>query len=107
VDRDDLILISVDDHVIEPPDTFAGRLPGKYADDALMVVPADQVLAAAIGLAERIAQNAPLALFMTKRLSRERRRGTAEETHSVLGSADAREGAVAFAEKRTAVWTAR
>jgi enoyl-CoA hydratase/carnithine racemase len=69
------------------------------------VVPADQVLAAAIGLADRIAPNAPLALSLTKRLIRERRWGTAEETDSVFGSADAREGAVAFAEKRAPAWT--
>jgi len=71
------------------------------------VVPAGQVLAAAVGLADRIAQNAPLALAMTKKLIRERRWGTPEETHSVFGSADAREGATAFAEKRSPVWTGR
>src|SRR5512134_496861 len=26
---DDMILVSVDDHIIEPPDLFAGRLPSK------------------------------------------------------------------------------
>ena len=26
-------IVSVDDHLIEPPDTFTGRLPGKYAGD--------------------------------------------------------------------------
>jgi hypothetical protein len=31
---DDLILISVDDHVIEPPGMFDGRLPAKYAEKA-------------------------------------------------------------------------
>jgi len=31
---DDLILVSVDDHVVEPPDMFEGRLPAKYADMA-------------------------------------------------------------------------
>jgi hypothetical protein len=31
---DDLILVSVDDHVIEPPSMFEGRLPAKYADKA-------------------------------------------------------------------------
>jgi len=31
---DDLILISVDDHLIEPPDLFAGHLPAKYLDQA-------------------------------------------------------------------------
>ena len=29
---DDLILVSVDDHVVEPPDVFEGRLPAKYRD---------------------------------------------------------------------------
>ena len=31
---DDLILISVDDHVIEPPDLFVGHLDAKYQDRA-------------------------------------------------------------------------
>ena len=29
MERDDLILISVDDHIIEPPGMFAGHLPAK------------------------------------------------------------------------------
>ena len=29
-----MIFISVDDHVVEPPDMFEGRLPQKYADAA-------------------------------------------------------------------------
>jgi predicted TIM-barrel fold metal-dependent hydrolase len=28
----DMVLVSVDDHVVEPPDLFKGRLPAKYAD---------------------------------------------------------------------------
>jgi len=32
VDLDDLIMVSVDDHVVEPPDLFEGRLPAKYQD---------------------------------------------------------------------------
>ena len=28
----DMVLVSVDDHVVEPPDLFEGRLPAKYAD---------------------------------------------------------------------------
>jgi predicted TIM-barrel fold metal-dependent hydrolase len=28
----DMVMVSVDDHVIEPPDLFKGRLPAKYAD---------------------------------------------------------------------------
>ncbi|MCK9931143.1 amidohydrolase [Frankia sp. Mgl5] len=35
---DDMILISVDDHVIEPPDMFVGRLPKKYEADAPRLV---------------------------------------------------------------------
>src|ERR1700761_137790 len=31
-------LISVDDHIVEPPDTFTGRLPRKFADRAPKVV---------------------------------------------------------------------
>ena len=29
---EDLVLVSVDDHVVEPPDMFVDRLPGKFAD---------------------------------------------------------------------------
>ncbi|MGW1030489.1 amidohydrolase family protein [Streptomyces sp. NPDC002577] len=36
--RDDLILISVDDHIIEPPDMFVNHLPKKYQDDAPQLV---------------------------------------------------------------------
>ncbi|HVA73655.1 MAG TPA: amidohydrolase family protein [Acidimicrobiales bacterium] len=32
MDVDDLIMVSVDDHVVEPPDVFEGRLPAKYRD---------------------------------------------------------------------------
>src|SRR4051812_34568303 len=31
---EDMIMISVDDHVVEPPDVFEGRVPAKYADAA-------------------------------------------------------------------------
>jgi predicted TIM-barrel fold metal-dependent hydrolase len=31
---DDMIFVSVDDHVVEPPDLFEGRVPAKYADAA-------------------------------------------------------------------------
>jgi len=37
MELDDLVLISVDDHVVEPPDMFEGRLPAKYADQAPVV----------------------------------------------------------------------
>src|SRR5882672_7163834 len=31
-------VISVDDHIVEPPDTFEGRVPRKFADRAPRVV---------------------------------------------------------------------
>jgi predicted TIM-barrel fold metal-dependent hydrolase len=38
---DDMIFISVDDHVVEPPDMFAGRVAAKYADAAPRIVRTD------------------------------------------------------------------
>jgi predicted TIM-barrel fold metal-dependent hydrolase len=38
---EDLILVSVDDHLVEPPDMFEGRLPAKYADAAPKVLRRD------------------------------------------------------------------
>ena len=38
MNKDELVLISVDDHMIEPPDVFEGRLPKKYVDAAPKVV---------------------------------------------------------------------
>jgi hypothetical protein len=32
VDINDMVLVSVDDHVVEPPDLFKDRLPKKYVD---------------------------------------------------------------------------
>ncbi|EUA51118.1 amidohydrolase 2 domain protein [Mycobacterium xenopi 3993] len=34
MNKDDMILISVDDHTVEPPDMFKNHLPKKYLDDA-------------------------------------------------------------------------
>ena len=34
-------IVSVDDHVVEPPDTFADRFPAKYQDAAPRVVTTD------------------------------------------------------------------
>ena len=31
---EDLVLVSVDDHVVEPPDMFEGRLPARFAAQA-------------------------------------------------------------------------
>jgi len=76
------------------------------------VVPGDQVLDVAIALAERIAKNAPLAVRTSKDVMRrsielsEADAWTAnDEAFGMIGrSADAMEGAVAFAEKREANW---
>ena len=38
---DDMILVSIDDHVIEPPDMFDRHVPAKYADQAPQVVVGD------------------------------------------------------------------
>ena len=32
MDINDMVLVSVDDHVVEPPHLFEGRLPAKYTD---------------------------------------------------------------------------
>ena len=34
MDLDDLILVSVDDHVVEPPTLFDAHIPAKYQDRA-------------------------------------------------------------------------
>jgi hypothetical protein len=38
VHANDMILVSVDDHLVEPPNLFEGRLPGKFADAAPRVL---------------------------------------------------------------------
>src|SRR5262249_34959287 len=38
MNREDMILISADDHIIDPPDMFVNHLPSKYADDAPRLV---------------------------------------------------------------------
>src|ERR1700722_15704104 len=35
---EDLILVSVDDHVVEPPDMFEGRVPAKWKDRAPRII---------------------------------------------------------------------
>ena len=78
------------------------------------VVPAAELLDAALGLAQSIAANGPLAIRMTKELVRravldDPKRGwaTPEELTSIFASEDAQEGAVAFLEKRPASWKGR
>ena len=34
MNKDDMVLISVDDHIVEPPDMFKNHLPKKYLDEA-------------------------------------------------------------------------
>jgi len=76
------------------------------------VVPADQLLPAALELAGKIAANGPLGVQLTKKLMRQGAaapgsKATPEELQSVFGSDDAREGAMAFMEKREPKWTGR
>jgi enoyl-CoA hydratase/carnithine racemase len=79
------------------------------------VVPAPQLMATAYDYAERIAANAPLAVFATKQSAVE---GLAldleaafanESRHSdrVFATEDAKEGPRAFAERRPPAWQAR
>ncbi|WP_448415696.1 crotonase/enoyl-CoA hydratase family protein [Mycolicibacterium sp. XJ1819] len=79
------------------------------------VVDDGQALGTAHDLAQVIAANAPLAVRAAKRLVVESEDWPADELFSrqtpiadpVFASADAAEGAAAFAEKRAAVWTGR
>jgi enoyl-CoA hydratase len=76
------------------------------------LVPEGEALASAAELARRIAQNAPLALAATKRViahaadwdSGQAFARQSEIISPVFGSADAMEGALAFAEKRPPNW---
>lgn len=69
----------------------------------------------ALGLAAQLAKNGPLALVASKRIIQERRDWSTEEMWEkqgqiagpVLMSEDAREGAIAFKEKRDPVWRGR
>jgi enoyl-CoA hydratase len=76
------------------------------------VVHGDELLDVAFALAERIAKNAPLAVRASKDVMRRSRELSEDEgwlvndeTFAMIGrSADAMEGAVAFAEKREPNW---
>lgn len=79
------------------------------------VVPEGSALSTAIGVADLIAANGPLAVTATKTIATSSEDFTLEEgwewqmgmMQVVIESADAREGASAFAEKRSPVWTGR
>jgi crotonobetainyl-CoA hydratase len=94
------------------------------AEDALrwglinQVVPDGTVVDAALALAERITVNAPLAVSASKRVAYGVDDGvitgdepgwsrTMSEIGALLKSEDAKEGPLAFAQKRQPVWTAR
>lgn len=72
-----------------------------------------QALDAAIGLAQKITANGPLAVAATKRIIVESRNWSDDERWGkqmkilapVFASNDAKEGAIAFAEKRAPKWT--
>jgi enoyl-CoA hydratase/carnithine racemase len=74
-----------------------------------------QALDVALELADAIAQNAPLALAASKRIVSQAPGWDEAEAWArqdeiaapVMTSEDAREGAVAFAEKRAPVWKGR
>lgn len=77
------------------------------------LTPAGGALDAALGLADKIAANGPLAVAVSKRIVAESADWSAAEmwdkqavlTGPVFSSADAQEGAKAFAEKRAPRWT--
>jgi enoyl-CoA hydratase len=77
------------------------------------LTPDGEALGGAMELAEQITTNGPLAVQMTKRIMTESANWPADEVwdrqrplvDSVLATNDAREGAVAFAERRPPRWT--
>ena len=79
------------------------------------VVARDQVVAEACTLAERIGENSPIAVRLSRQLVREAAelpeadgwRRTNELSVQVFASGDAVEGATAFAEKRKPVWKSK
>ncbi|MFJ3621850.1 crotonase/enoyl-CoA hydratase family protein [Streptomyces iakyrus] len=74
-----------------------------------------QAVAEALRLAERVAENAPLALAAVKRVVRAAEGASDEEAFAfqrgemktLMASDDVREGMTAFAERRPARWTGR
>jgi enoyl-CoA hydratase/carnithine racemase len=79
------------------------------------VVPADQVMPKAIDIAERLCENAPISLRLVKEAAYKGVNMPLEEGlkleiaqyRRLAGTEDAREGPLAFAEKRKPVWKGR
>jgi enoyl-CoA hydratase/carnithine racemase len=76
------------------------------------VVPASELIGAATALAARITANGPLGVQATKQLMRDEigdgnKELLAKLQKEVFASEDAKEGSVAFAEKRAPVWKGR
>lgn len=76
------------------------------------VVPAGELMSAANALALRITANGPLGVQATKQLMRDEigdgnRELLAKLQKEVFASEDAKEGSIAFAEKRAPVWKGR
>lgn len=103
----------------DPVDAATARQWGLVND----VVPPAEVVPRALALAGRIAANAPLSVQHSKRVLHQAASAgsdwdaawsggdpwqvNAEAVDAVFGSADALEGATAFAQKRAPVWTGR
>ncbi|WP_372666870.1 crotonase/enoyl-CoA hydratase family protein [Amycolatopsis kentuckyensis] len=71
------------------------------------VTPAGDAAAVALQLAEKLAENAPLALAAVKKIVRAADPAAVqrEEIKKLMQSADVREGMTAFAERRAPKWT--
>jgi enoyl-CoA hydratase/carnithine racemase len=94
---------------------FTARMVG--ADEALAaglvsaVVPAEEIEAHVLELAERVAGHAPITLRVTKEALRRLREANvpdgADLVEEAYGSEDFRAGVAAFLEKRSHTWTGR
>jgi len=102
-------------HLVMEIALTGGHIPAGRLHQAGLInrlVPAGEALGAARELAAQVAANAPLAVAATKRIIVESADWPSGEAFArqdaislpVLTSADAREGAAAFAEKRRPVW---
>ncbi|MFB9688902.1 crotonase/enoyl-CoA hydratase family protein [Amycolatopsis plumensis] len=83
-----------------------GRRAGELGLVNRVTAPGDAA-AVAVGLAEKLAENAPLALAAVKKIVRAADPAAAqrEEIKNLMQSKDVREGMTAFAERRAPKWT--